>query len=163
MKSSEGKFYQTQVLQPYTEREQGDRTRLWHGIARLEYDAVAARSSGHGAFLLSSSLFSICRCARCLVRLFFFLFLLFLLLLLSKRAHPALVLTGRDPKTRLTVLERLVLPSEVDGLTGVVMAPVGAALGEVSGSCGQIGVHGRVLRDPIGQSVFTVLDDAVLR
>lgn len=69
------------------------------------------------------------------------------------------VLRGRDPQTRLTALEGLVLTRKIDGLASV-LAAVATALGEGTRAGGDLGGNGRVLLDPVCERVLAVLDDA---
>jgi hypothetical protein len=71
------------------------------------------------------------------------------------------VCAGRDPKSTFAVaLQWLVLPSEVNTLTLVALAVL-ATLRERAGTSAKLGGHGCVLLDPVGESVLTILDDAV--
>lgn len=72
----------------------------------------------------------------------------------------ALVLSGRNPKTRLSVVKVLVLTGKVDAFT---LGSVAAALRQCAGALRELGGHGSVLRDPVGKGVFAVLDDAATR
>jgi hypothetical protein len=71
-----------------------------------------------------------------------------------------LVLCGWDPKTRLPVVHGLVLAREVNSLA---LMTVAATLGEGAGALGELRGDGGVLGDPVGKSVFAVLDDTVMR
>lgn len=81
--------------------------------------------------------------------------LLFLLLVL---VAVALVLRRRDPETGLAVLELAILAREVDAL-GLVPRAI-AALRESPCASAELGLDGSILLDPVGQGIFTVLDDA---
>jgi len=101
------------------------------------------------SFLLTSTLLAVCR--NLLVFLFFAIIGLLVL--------P--VCAGRDPKSTFAVaLQWLVLPSEVNTLTLVALAVL-ATLRERAGTSAKLGGHGCVLLDPVGESVLTILDDAV--
>ena len=69
-----------------------------------------------------------------------------------------LVRAGWDPETALTVLHSLVLTGKVNGLTLVTVL---AALGQSAGASGELGANSSVLLDPVGKSIFAILDDAI--
>jgi hypothetical protein len=68
------------------------------------------------------------------------------------------VLCCWDPKAGLPVTERLVLVRKVHSLTTVSAL---AALGKRARTDGKLRADGSILSNPVGQSVFTVLDDAM--
>ena len=70
-----------------------------------------------------------------------------------------LVLRSRDPETRLPVVEGLVLAGQIDTITAA--GSIASALGQSAGALRQLGGDGGVLGDPVGESVFAVLDDTV--
>lgn len=98
--------------------------------------------------------------------------LLFLFVFLLTEAPDAVfsVRVSRDPKATLmdalmaalVALHGLVLGGQVDAFTGLTVH-VGlvlvSALGEGTGTGGELGLHGRVGGDPVGEGIFTVLDD----
>lgn len=63
-----------------------------------------------------------------------------------------------DPKAGLPVTERLVLVRKVHSLTTVSAL---AALGKRARTDGKLRADGSILSDPVGQSVFAVLDNAM--
>lgn len=67
-----------------------------------------------------------------------------------------LVLGGGDPKTGLPAIKGLVLAREVDTLA----VAVAAALRESARALRQLGGDRGILRDPIGQGIFAILDDS---
>lgn len=113
------------------------------------------RSSREHSLVLASALLAVGRRRRLV------LVLLFLLVLWPARVDgAALVLAGRNPEAGIVVhAEGSVLRGEVDGLAGFVRALV-AALGEGASAGAELRLDGCVLRDPVGQGVFAVLDDA---
>ena len=96
--------------------------------------------------------------------------LLFLFVLLVTEAPDAVfsVRVSRDPKATLmaalmaalVALHGLVLRGQVDAFTGLALhAGLVSALRQVARARGELGLHGRVGRDPVGEGVFAVLDD----
>lgn len=83
--------------------------------------------------------------------LFLLILLLLLILILAMRAR-------RHPQSALAVLHRAVLTRQINALA--LFAVAVAALREVAGAGAEFGLHGRVGRDPVGEGVFAVLDDA---
>lgn len=69
-----------------------------------------------------------------------------------------LVLRRGNPEARLSIVEGLVLVREVDALL-VAAGGTLATLGEGAGTGGQLGAHGSVLYDPVGEGVLAVLND----
>jgi hypothetical protein len=69
-----------------------------------------------------------------------------------------LVLTSLDP--RVPVVERGILAREVVALT-TVLDVVPPALRQSTGTGGELGGHGGILGDPVGEGVLTVLDDGL--
>jgi hypothetical protein len=88
----------------------------------------------------------------------FFLFLLLLLVLLAVRAHAALMLARWNPQVGGAVAHRLILRREVDTFASVTTTSL-AALGEGTSTRREVGIDRGVLGDPVGEGVFTVLDD----
>jgi hypothetical protein len=74
----------------------------------------------------------------------------------------SLVLRGRNPKTRLSVIKGLILVREIDTLL-VVTGGVLATLGKGARTGRELRGHGSVLDNPIGEGIFAVLDDTVSR
>jgi hypothetical protein len=67
------------------------------------------------------------------------------------------VLRSWHPEAGFSVLQGLILVREVDAVTSdAVLAP----LGQRSGTSGELGADGCVLRDPIRERIFAVLNDA---
>ena len=64
---------------------------------------------------------------------------------------------GRHPKTALAVLEAAVLTGQINALA--LSAVLCAALRKVAGASTELGGDGGVLLDPIGESIFAILDD----
>jgi hypothetical protein len=67
---------------------------------------------------------------------------------------------GRDPQARLPVLKRLVLAGEIDTLT-LVAGGIAAALRESASTLGELRRDRCVLRNPVCEGIFAVLDNAV--
>jgi hypothetical protein len=67
------------------------------------------------------------------------------------------VLGSGNPHAGFAVLHRLVLVGEIKAFLTAVLA----ALRKGSGTCWELSAHGSILRDPVGESVFAVLNDAV--
>jgi hydrogenase-4 membrane subunit HyfE len=78
-------------------------------------------------------------------------------------AAIALMLGSRDPKTRLPVVEGLVLTRKVMTLALALTGGVTTALREGAGALRQLGGYRGVLGDPVGEGIFAILNDAVLR
>ena len=65
----------------------------------------------------------------------------------------------RHPKPAPAIFQWFVLASEVDAFALIALSAVLAALGEIAGMDTELGCHGCVGGDPIGEGVFAVLDD----
>jgi hypothetical protein len=70
------------------------------------------------------------------------------------------MLRGRDPQSRLPVVERLVLAREIETFA-LSASSISATLREGSRALGELGGYGSVLFHPVSQSIFAVLDDTV--
>lgn len=88
----------------------------------------------------------------------YLLFLLFLLLVILVVLVLAVGAGGDPQSTAVAVLHATVLAAEVNTLA--LLAALVAALGKVTGAGGELRLDGGVGRDPVGEGVFAVLDDA---
>jgi hypothetical protein len=80
--------------------------------------------------------------------------------LIAVLVSVTLVLRGRNPETRLPVVEGLVLAAQVNGIT--VTGLVTAALRKRARALRQLGGDGGVLGDPVGEGILAILNDAVV-
>ena len=85
-------------------------------------------------------------------------FLLFFILLITL---VLAVRTCRDPKPTLTILKGSVLACKIDAF-GVAVA-CSAALRKRTCAIADLGGDGGIGRDPVGESVFAVLNGAVMK
>ncbi len=86
-----------------------------------------------------------------------FLFFVFVGMLRVNRS--TLMLARGHPQARLTIIQRLILRGEIDRLTMVTTNALLATLRESTSAGAELRLDGGVLSDPVGKSIFAVLDD----
>lgn len=129
----------------------------------MKSSRVEVRSARHlrlnGPLLLPTSCLSVQ--TRHSVVVLFLVFLFLFVLMLAEAADAVFsVRVGRDPKTTLLAFHGLILRGQVDAFTLLsVHAVLMAALGEVTRTSRELGFDGGIGRDPIGEGIFTILDN----
>lgn len=69
--------------------------------------------------------------------------------------------SGGDPKSTLAILQRLVLSGEVNAVTLVALTILLSTLRKASSMDTELGGNCCIGLDPVGESIFTILDDAI--
>lgn len=128
-------------------------------VEDLVFGCTARHLRLNGPLLLSASHFAVQ--TRLSVNVLFLVFHFLFVFLLAEAADAVLsVRAGWHPQAGRAVLHRLVLRRKVDAFAGLtVHAVLVPALGKVARTGRELGLDGCVGGHPVGEGIFTVLDD----